>query len=575
MKLSKKLFVYFFSLFFLMLLCATYFQYQREKSFKIEQLNHQLSIYNQMVHHYIQKKSLTWNGLNQFIEIFPDSTLRITVIDTLGNVLYDSSLREGTVLENHLHRPEIIMARKSGFGEAMRHSHSTGKDYYYLAQRFPQYYIRCALSYSVGLFTALKANTTFLYFMGFLFLMGTIALYFIARNFSRSIDRLRDFTQKVEKNELLDTEITFPNDELGEIGNNFVQIYKSMLESKEEASRERDKLFKHLQIFQEGLGIFSAERKEILTNTHFIQYANLLSDEPCATSEQIFNIPEFKEISEFIDENLAKNQVNRKQFIIEKGGRIFEVQCIVFQDDTFEIFINDISTQEKESNLKHQLTQNISHELKTPVSSILGYMESIIDNPNLNPQRQKFFIERTYQQAQRLSALLQDISMLSKLDEADQLFEKEECSLSAIIDDVLNDVHLQIEQKNCKVLKNYHEGLTINGNSSLLYSIFRNLMDNALAYGGENITIDINCYREDDQFYYFSFSDNGKGVEEKHLSRLFERFYRVDKGRSRKAGGTGLGLSIVKNAILFHNGNISAKNLPTGGLSFIFTLRKY
>jgi signal transduction histidine kinase len=246
-----------------------------------------------------------------------------------------------------------------------------------------------------------------------------------------------------------------------------------------------------------------------------------------------------------------------------------------FSGRYIEISINDISTQEHENELKRHLTQNISHELKTPVSSIMGYMESILDNPDIPLQRQRFFIERAYQQTQRLSALLQDISTLNKLDEADQLFAKEPCFLSEIIDEVLNDVHILIEQKNCKVIKNYRSDIKIKGNSSLLYSIFRNLMDNALTYGGENITVEINCYREDNEFYYFSFSDNGPGVAEEHLNRLFERFYRVDKGRSRKMGGTGLGLAIVKNAVLFHKGNISAKNQPGGGLSFIFSLRKY
>jgi two-component system OmpR family sensor kinase/two-component system phosphate regulon sensor histidine kinase PhoR len=202
-------------------------------------------------------------------------------------------------------------------------------------------------------------------------------------------------------------------------------------------------------------------------------------------------------------------------------------------------------------------------------------MESILNNPDLDPARQRFFIERSFLQAQRLSALLQDISTLNKIDEAKRLFEKESCDVAQVIGDVLFDVHLQIEERNCTVLRDFPEHLPIQGNRSLLYSIFRNLTDNALAYGGNKITIDINCYREDKQFYYFSFSDNGVGISEEHLSKIFERFYRIDKGRSRKLGGTGLGLAIVKNAVIFHKGNISAKSLPTGGLSFIFSLRKY
>ena len=115
---------------------------------------------------------------------------------------------------------------------------------------------------------------------------------------------------------------------------------------------------------------------------------------------------------------------------------------------------------------------------------------------------------------------------------------------------------------------------TIYGNYSLLYSIFRNLYDNAIAYAGEGIHLTVSCYKEDPKFYYFSFSDNGVGVSEEHVNRIFERFYRVDKGRSRKVGGTGLGLSIVKNGVNFHKGQISAKSGLGKGMTFFFTLKK-
>ena len=575
MTLTRRLFLYFFGIFFLLFAIICFFQYQREKEFRTEQLDQQLSIYNFSIQRFIEERKPTWNMLEEYVHLFPDSTLRVTVIDSTGLVTFDSFVKKGVKLENHLDRPEIQMAYNSPNGKAIRHSVSTGKEYYYLAHKFPSYYVRSALPYNVSLINTLKANTFFLYFMLFVLIGAATALFFISQNFSKSIDRLRNFTKKAEQEELIDTDIEFSNDELGEISKNIVQLYKLQIQTKNEVNNEREKLIKHLQMSQEGLGIFSSDKKEILANAHFIQYCNILCDEQGQSSDRIFSMSEFHEINQFIDQSLLHNEMKRKRISIEKGSRVFSVQSIVFQDNTFEISINDITVQEHENELKRHLTQNISHELKTPVSSILGYMESILENPEMDHQRQRFFVERSLQQAQRLRDLLQDISTLNKMDEAKRMFDKEPCNISEVIQDVLNDVHLQIEQKGCTVLQNFQPEINLLANRSLVYSIFRNLMDNALNYAGEKITIDINCYRDDEEFVYFSFSDNGVGVPEEHLNRLFERFYRVDKGRSRKAGGTGLGLAIVKNAIIFHRGSISAKTVPSGGLSFIFSLRKY
>lgn len=575
MTLNRKLFLYLLSAFFSLIAVITFFQYQREKEFRTEQLDQLLSTYNYTINNYIDKKAWTPNELREFITVFPDTLLRVTLIDKEGKVLFDNSVADGTKLENHINRPEIVMANSQITGKAIRHSTSIGKDFYYLAHRFGSYYVRTALPFNLNVVEMLKANTFFLYFMAFILLLAIFALFFISKNFTDSIARLRIFTQKAESGEMLETDIYFPNDELGEISRNIVHLYKQMQETKDDVNNEREKLIKHLQISQEGLGIFSPEKKELLVNSHFIQYTNILSDQQSENSDKIFNLDEFEEINQFINESFKNDQLTRKKMVIDKNGRVFMVRCIVFQDNTFEISINDITVQERDNELKRHLTQNISHELKTPVSSIMGYMESILENPDLDPARQKFFVERSFMQAKRLTALLQDISTLNKIDEGKRLFQKEPCDLAQVINDVLFDVHLQIEQKKCVILRNYNAVLPLQGNRSLLYSIFRNLTDNAITYGGEQIVIDISCYREDEQFYYFSFSDNGVGIAEEHLGKVFERFYRVDKGRSRKIGGTGLGLAIVKNAVLLHKGTISAKSVSTGGLSFIFSLRKY
>ena len=193
-----------------------------------------------------------------------------------------------------------------------------------------------------------------------------------------------------------------------------------------------------------------------------------------------------------------------------------------------------MTQEEEQARLKRQLTQNIAHELKTPVSSIQGYLETILNNPNITPATMHTFLERSYAQSNRLTILLRDISVLTRMDEAPHLVEIETVNLSKLIENMLNEVALGLEEKQIKVVNKLPFNLILTGNNSLIYSIFRNLMDNAIAYAGTNITVTINCFREDEKFYYFSFSDTGVGVPEEHLNRLFERFYRIDKGRSRK-----------------------------------------
>ena len=264
----------------------------------------------------------------------------------------------------------------------------------------------------------------------------------------------------------------------------------------------------------------------------------------------------------------------RMSITINKNGRTFIVECIIFQDASFEISINDVTQEEEQINLKRQLTQNIAHELKTPVSSIQGYLETIVSNENIPREKINVFLERCYAQSNRLSRLLRDISVLTRMDEAANMIDMERVDISLLVGNIINEVALELDEKHITVVNSLKKSIQIKGNYSLIYSIFRNLMDNAIAYAGTNIQININCFREDEGFYYFSFADTGVGVSPEHLNRLFERFYRVDKGRSRKLGGTGLGLAIVKNAVIIHGGSISAKNNQGGGLEFVFTLAK-
>jgi signal transduction histidine kinase len=231
-------------------------------------------------------------------------------------------------------------------------------------------------------------------------------------------------------------------------------------------------------------------------------------------------------------------------------------------------------SEDDKTRLKRQLTENIAHELKTPVSSIQGYLETIVNEPDLDSETKNRFIRRVYAQSQRLASLLEDISILNKLDDAPHTYESTEVNIAALLQLIQADTAPQLSSKNITYRALVDNDVIVRGNRSLLYSAFRNLTDNSIAYAGEGVTITIRMTEETEDAYAFSFSDNGVGVPSEHLPRLFERFYRVDKGRSRKLGGTGLGLAIVKNAVLLHHGTISASITQTGGLEFDFIIAK-
>jgi signal transduction histidine kinase len=227
--------------------------------------------------------------------------------------------------------------------------------------------------------------------------------------------------------------------------------------------------------------------------------------------------------------------------------------------------------QFRDQKYRQEITGNIAHELRTPVTSIRGYLETILET-QLDPEKERYFVKQAYNQTIALSELIRDMSLITKMEEAPNKFQLAPVCINDLLYELKNDLQLILQEKGIEMEWDIPDHLIIYGNQNLLYSIFRNLADNTIRYAGENIKIDIKCNIEK-QFCYFSFSDNGVGIDEAHLERLFERFYRISEGRTRDSGGSGLGLSIVKNAILFHKGLIGAKNKEGGGLEFLFSIK--
>lgn len=467
----RRLFLLLLAFSWLLVGCFIAFQYGREKHFKADSLDAQLQLVNLRLLDALSE-GVAPERLAAEHRGRTDS-LRITVLDLEGNVVYDSA---GDSLPNHLGRPEVTKALARGTAYTIaRLSQSTHQRYFYSAMRGDSLMVRTAVPYTVSLGTVLAADREFLWFMLGITLVMSVAGYFATRRLGHNILRLRRFAEQAERGERIGDGAPFPHDELGDISNHIIRLYARL--QKTTADRDREHA-------------------------------------------------------------LALHQ------------------------------------EQEKIRIKKQLTNNINHELKTPVAAIQGYLETLLANPDIDAQKRRAFLEKSLAQTARLARLMTDIAVLTRMDEASHLIRRERVVLNDLIDDIAADITLLPPERRMRVNCDLPRPIEIEGNPELLLSLFRNLADNATAYSsGRDIFIRLES--EDDQRYTFSFADNGIGIGQEHLPHLFERFYRVDKGRSRKLGGTGLGLSIVKNAVLLHGGRIEVRNRPQGGLEFIFSLCKH
>ena len=444
----------------------TMFQHFREKQYKIDNLEIRLQSFNESMDdalYYIGRNDE--KILSGYVKRTNIPDLRVTIITPKGKVVFDNIRKDYANFTNHANRKEVRNALKYGYGsEIERNSKTLKREYFYSATYFKKdgFIIRSALPYDNNLSETLKTDQHYIWFSLTAIIILTLVLYKFTGPLGRNITKLRSFASKADHNESLDTEdlMEFPGDELGEIAEKIIKLYKRLQ-----------------------------------------------------------------------------------------------------------------STRKEQDVLKRQLTQNIAHELKTPVASIQGYLETILNNPGINEDMRLQFMQRCYAQSQRLTALLQDISTLNRMDDAPDMIDFTRVNISQTVKDIIKETSLQLSQKQMTFNDMLPDDIVIKGNQSLIYSIFRNLTDNAIAYAGVGTEITLSAV-DNGKEWKFVFKDNGVGVPYKHLARLFERFYLVDKGRSRKMGGTGLGLAIVKNAVLLHKGMIKVENRKEGGLMFTFFLQK-
>jgi len=574
MKLSykKKLFLSLLVIFTLFTAGIIGLEQTGERRSKTESLEVKMDAYTEIIRNAVSENPVFQKQLlDNLAGLFP-SDMRLTLIDRKGTVFYDNIVNDVSVMENHANRPEIKKAFERGKGTIIRFSETRQQEYLYYAKRMDTYCIRVALPYDIQLRHFLKSDNLFLGYIIVLFAVIVIVIVFVAERFGKSIRQLKDFVVISEKEEMDFSTMNFPDDELGEIGAKIIDNYKQLKNSKLKITQEREKLLQHVHSSGEGLCFFSAEKEVEFYNGLFVQYLNMIADEANSDPRIVFSDASFNEFNACLLAGSGEKKYVEMQ--INTQGKTFSVGINFFDDNGFEMILNDITRQEKTRLLKQEMTGNIAHELRTPVTSIRGYLETILEQP-LDEDKKRYFITQSFNQTLVLSELIQDLSLITRMEEAPQSFHLEQVNINRLLEELKKDLDLLLQEKSICMEWNIPAELEVNGNRNLLYAVFRNLTDNVIRYAGSDVRIWISNYNEDNNYYYFSYSDTGVGISgEHHLNRLFERFYRINEGRTRDTGGSGLGLSIVKNAIAFHKGTIDAKNKPGGGLEFLFKLQK-
>lgn len=564
---KQRLFLWFGIILLLFAVAIAVFEQSRVRRGKTKMLVAKLDAYAGVVDEAIVR-GLPLDSLSGF---FPPD-IRVTVIDRSGIALYDNVFHNVGRLKNHGGRQEIVDAREHGRGYSVRHSATAGREYLYYARSAGDHYVRVALPYDIQVRHFIRADNGFLYFILLLFVTAVLFIHLAARMFGKSIARLSDFAVAADDDAFRDPDVVFPDDELGKIGERIVQGYRALKSSEMRAAQEREKLLQHIHSSEEGVCFFTPDGAVEFYNGLFMQYLNVLSDDTFVEPDRVLESDAFSDVRSFLSSPGGRKYHETE---VKKHGKHFSVQTNVFADGSFEVMVRDVTKQEKTRRLKLEMTGNIAHELRTPVTSVRGYLETVLEQP-LDAAKQREFIAKAYTQTLSLSELIGDMGLLTRIEEAPYSFSREGVDILSVIEKVCGDLEFPLKENGISVEATVPPGTVVGGDVNLLSSIFGNLIDNTVKYAGKGVAISIGCYNSDRDFYYFTFSDTGPGIpDEHHLGRIFERFYRVSEGRTRNTGGSGLGLSIVRNAVAFHKGTISVKNRTGGGLEFLFKLPRF
>jgi len=515
--------------------------------------------------------------LNQAIITYgKELETRITIIDLKGKVLADSR-KDPLQMENHLYRPEVQEVLKGKLGKEIRYSSTLEMNMKYIALPIKKEggdvvgIIRASLTLDRlqelyhGIWTVLLKSS---------FFAILIAILLSLKLTNQITDPIREITSAAQRiaNGYLDHKLVIrTKDEIGQLALMFNYMVDRVKDKMQEISGEKNKIEAIVTSIGDAVIAVNKERRIILFNLAAERTFGIKED--IVLNKSVIQITKNYKLDELVEVALEKNEIVTEELeMLVPEQRVFRVQIAPIEgvkESTVGVVavLRDITDIRRLEEMRKEFVGNVSHELKTPLTSIKGYVETLLDsNPDQKVSRS--FLSIIREEANRLQRLIEDLLSLSRLESKSDYASKEQVDMIEVINDTVFLLGEKARRKSIALESDLPNSLPlIDANRDQMSRLIINLVDNAIKYTPKSGKVDIKVYNSNKKII-IEVEDNGIGIPEKDLPRIFERFYRVDKARSRKLGGTGLGLSIIKHIIEEHQGQISVESEPQQGTKF-------
>jgi len=499
-------------------------------------------------------------------DVSKNMNIRVTLIDINGKVISDS-YENPEFMDTHINRPEVIDALKNNKGISIRHSNTLNKEMLYIAEKLTYNNTNVGiLRISIFLdsidIIVNKNIFNIVIFSLFIFFVSIILIFVIYYRFKKKFKILYDLSKNVVNGNFdikFDAGSDYESEQLAKSFDNMMiklkEIFKELIDEKEE-------LQNILSSIKEGISVLNSQGIILSCNKSFKKMVR--NDNPEGRYYwEVIRSKDFEDILEHNGKHIKTINIYDLELIVS----ISKTESI---DKTIIVFY-DITESIKLEKIKKEFITNASHELNTPLTSIMGYIETLLDEEK-DKERIKYY-NIIQKQTKRLINIVQDLLKLSQLDEKRNL-EFKKVNLEQIIENILPIFKKKANEKSLKLKVKIEKEIFLNGDEDKLEQMFINLIDNSIKYTNKG-EIEVVINKSEDRLVKISIEDTGIGIPEEHLPYIFERFYIVDKSRTKENGGTGLGLSIVKSIVDLHKGKINVESKENKGTKFIIYLPEY